>query len=51
MKPLVQHLQDDINAVIDKYRDEGVTVAETIGALEITKLDLFQEQLDDEPDF
>ena len=51
MKPLIQYLQDDLSAVIDKYRDEGVTVAETIGAMEITKLDLFQELLDTDYEF
>ena len=42
-KPLVQHFQDDIDAVIDKYRDEGITVSETMGVLELTKLLLFAE--------
>lgn len=43
MKPLVQCLQDDLEKVIDKYRDEGVTFCEVIGALEILKLDVWRE--------
>ena len=42
-KPLVQHLCDDLNDVVDKYRSQGLTQADTIGAFEIVKLDLFFE--------
>jgi hypothetical protein len=44
-KPLVQQIQDDINAVIDKYRGEGLTCAEAIDAIELVKLDLYNEQV------
>jgi len=47
-KPLVQQFQDDINAVIDKYRDEGLTVSEAVGAIELSKLDLWHEQESEE---
>ena len=43
MKPLVQYLQDDLEKVIDKYRDEGLSLAELIGALEIVKLNAWSE--------
>jgi hypothetical protein len=40
-KPLLQQFQDDINLVVDKYRDQGLSNGEAIGALEIVKLDLW----------
>lgn len=45
--PLVQQFQDEINGVIDKYRDEGLTLSEAIGAIELTKLDLWHEAQED----
>jgi hypothetical protein len=44
MKPLIQQFQDDLCCVIDKFRDQGLTVGESIGAIELLKLDLWQEQ-------
>jgi len=43
MKPLAQQFVDDISEVVDKYRNEGITISETIGGLEIVKLDLYNE--------
>jgi hypothetical protein len=43
MKSLVQHLQDDLENVIDKYRDEGLSLSELIGTLEIVKLNANSE--------
>ncbi len=42
-EPLVQQFQNDINKVIDKYRDQGLNMAESIGVLELVKLDLYNE--------
>jgi hypothetical protein len=50
-KPLVQHFQDDLNDVVDKYRDEGLTLSEAVGALELTKLDLHNESGENNGDF
>lgn len=46
-KPISQCLQDEVNSVIDKYRDEGITISETVGVLEIIKMDLYNEQAED----
>jgi len=37
---------DELDAVVDKYRDQGLTVAEAIGAIELIKLDIIQGQMD-----
>ena len=47
-KPLVQCLLDDIEDTIKKYRDSGITMAETIASLEIAKLDLYHEMVEDD---
>ena len=48
-KPLIQHFADDLQAVVDKYRNQGLTIGEAIGAIEIVKLDLYEDlQEDDE---
>jgi hypothetical protein len=44
MPPLIDLFSIEINSIIDKYRDEGLTVGEAIGAIEIIKLDLWDEQ-------
>jgi len=43
-KPLMQQFQDDVNEVVDKYRDQGITLGEIIGALEIVKLDVYGDE-------
>ena len=45
-KPLVNQFIEDINSVIDKYRDQGLMVSETIGAIEMVKLDIYNELRD-----
>ena len=42
-KPLIQQFTDEINLVIDKYRDSGITIGEIIGAFEIAQLELLAE--------
>jgi len=42
-KPIIQQFTDDINRVIDKYRDTGITIGEIVGAFEIAQLDLLSE--------
>lgn len=52
-KPLIACFMDDIDAVVDKYRDQGISFAEAIGALEAIKLDIYGqlcEQQDSEED-
>jgi len=48
MKPIIQQFQDELRAAVDKYRDQGITFGEAIGAIEIIKLDLYNEQINDE---
>lgn len=50
IKPLSQQFVDDVHSVIDKYRGEGLTIAELIGGLEIVKLDSYAEATADEED-
>ena len=42
-KPIIQQFQDDLVVVVDKYRDEGITIGEVIGCFELTKIDLWSE--------
>ena len=51
MGPLIQLFQDEINKVVDKYRDEGLTLGEAIGALELVKLDLYSETNEEEEEW
>ena len=43
-RPIIQSFQDNLNIFIDGYREQGITLSEAIGALEIVKLDLWFEQ-------
>ncbi len=43
MKPLAQQFQDEINEVINRYRDQGLTYGEAIGGMEVAKIDLWNE--------
>jgi hypothetical protein len=47
MKPIIQQFQDELSAVVDKYRDQGITLGESVGAIELVKLDLWNEQTED----
>lgn len=44
-KPLCQCFEEELNAVIDKYRDQGLTYGESFGVLESVKLNLWYEQI------
>ncbi len=45
--PIMHQFQDELNAVLDKFRDQGLTYGEALGAIETFKLDLWMEQQDD----
>ena len=47
-KPVSQQFADDISDVIDKYREEGITISEIIGGLELNKMDIWNEQQEDD---
>ena len=38
----------ELDSLVDKYRDQGMTYGETIGALECTKAFLLNEMLNDD---
>ena len=40
-KPLIQQFQDELRGVVDKYRDSTLTLGEAIGAIELVKLDVY----------
>ena len=41
--PIVELFVRDIDEVVDKYREQGITVAEVVGALELVKIGIVQE--------
>lgn len=43
-EPIMHQFQNAVNEVIDKFRDQGLTFGEALGALETVKLDLWLEQ-------
>lgn len=47
MEPLVSVFANELQAVVNKFRDEGLTVGEALGAIEILKLELWQDQRED----
>ena len=51
VKPIAQQFKDDLQAVVDKYYDQGITLSEAIGAIELLKLDLWREQTEEPPEF
>jgi hypothetical protein len=51
MKPIIQQFQDDICSVVDRYRDNGLTIWEAIGAIELIKLDLWSEHNEEEDEY
>ncbi len=51
VKPIAQQFSDDLRVVIDKYYDQGITLSEAIGAIELLKLDLWREQTEEPPEF
>ena len=46
-KPLIQYLQEDLENVIKKYYDQGITLGECIGVLEIVKLRVWSISAED----
>lgn len=50
MPPLIQLFSDELQLVVDKYRDQGLTYGEAIGAIEIIKLNLWNEEVSDDPE-
>lgn len=51
LPPLINQFSYDLNSVVDKYRDQGLTTGEAIGAIEILKLQLFNEIDDDDAEY
>ncbi len=47
LAPVIQHMIDDLNAVLLKYSDIDITNVEALGALEMVKLDLFEKMRQD----
>jgi hypothetical protein len=45
-KPISQQFQDELCEVIDRHRDQGITISEVIGCFELVKLDLWKEVSD-----
>ena len=45
-QPLVDKFSEDMMAVVERYYDQGLTVAEAVGAIEMVKLEVFMEQTD-----
>jgi len=48
--PLVYLFTEELNAVVDKYRDQGLTVAEAVGAIEVLKFGVIYDQIDENED-
>lgn len=42
-RPLIDCFQSDLEEVLDRYKDQGLTVGEVIGTLETVKLDAWRE--------
>ena len=49
--PLIHKLEQELHAVIEKYNDSGMTLGETIGALECVKMHVYRDQIEDEDEF
>ena len=45
-EPLVSQFTGDIETVVDKYRDQGLTVAEALGALELVQAKIAKDALE-----
>ena len=42
-KPLIQCFLDELLDVVDKYEESGITNVEVIGAIELLKLEVYQD--------
>lgn len=49
-EPLSVRFSMDIHAVVDKYRDQGITVGEILGALLMVQAVLVKEALEPDED-
>jgi len=49
-EPLISQFQNEIDAVIEKYNDSGLTLGETVGVLELCKLGVVKNSEEDEDD-
>jgi hypothetical protein len=50
----VEQFSSDLNAVVIKYSDQGLTVAEALGVIEVLKIDIWYnhtEKKDSPPTF
>lgn len=47
-EPLVSQFANDLQQVVDRYCDQGLTVAEAIGCLELMKGKILKDSLEDE---
>lgn len=41
--PMAMRFQEALDTVLDRFRDEGITLGEAIGTLEVVKLNLWRE--------
>lgn len=48
--PIAVCFSNEINAVIDKYRGQGIAVGEVIGCFEVAKYRLITEAIEDSDD-
>jgi hypothetical protein len=49
-EPLVGQFAGDIEAIVDKYRDQGLAVAEALGALDLVHGKILRDALESEDD-
>lgn len=54
-KPILQQFSDDIFAVVAKFSDQGLSVAEALGALDIVHATIIRDGIErgeqDDPEF
>lgn len=46
--PLIDQFQTALEFLLDKWRDQGLSVGEAIGTLEIVKMDIYREIQEDD---
>lgn len=49
-KPLVYQFGEEIQNVINRFQDQGITIAEVIGTLECIKMEIITDAMDAEDD-
>lgn len=47
-KPIIQQFQDEVESVLEKYDDTGLTTGEAVGALMMVVMDLRDNQKEEE---